>query len=330
MASFTQQLKVRGTKMRTFFEERFPNAAAVRADLRERVRDSQTLDPSDTTGYPWGTVGTALDYRMRFSFPAYAALPERWDMCVSNPDIGFCLMYDVANPGSLPRPLVAEVVASESIMGTGAYVEAGTWSGAASRFFGAFNLFLRRVRPHELALAPEDEDTLCRYCYVLTLYDEIARNPAAVWSGTPLLSLQSAAGVDDMLALCSPVATADIAEMSRAFVASHSHLLGGDAVLNPCFRGGDGDLIVDGCYIDIKAARVAKRPSPTEWPWELLGYALFDAEDRFGIHSVGLYLARQAQLVTWSLGESMSMLSAEGEVPPSLEDARRALQDWLG
>jgi hypothetical protein len=50
MASFTQELKLRGTKMRTFFEDRFPNAAAARADLRERVSDSQTLDLSDTAG----------------------------------------------------------------------------------------------------------------------------------------------------------------------------------------------------------------------------------------------------------------------------------------
>jgi hypothetical protein len=289
MASFTQELKLRGTEWRTFFEDRFPKAAAARADLRERVRDSQTLDPSDAAGYPWGTVGTALDYRLRFSFPAYAALPGRWDMYVDNPDRRFGLAYDLDNPGSLPRPLVAEQVASDALVGRGAAVEAATWSRAASRFFGEFSVFLRRVRPHELSLDREDEERLCRFCYVLALYDEIKRNPVAAWAGTPLLNLRSMAGVDDMLALCSPVATADIAEMTRAFVLSQGHLLAGRAVLNPHFSHGDGDLIVDGCYIDIKAARVPKRPSPTEWPWELLGYALFDTEDAFGIHSVGLY-----------------------------------------
>jgi hypothetical protein len=234
-------------------------------------------------------VGTALDYRLRFSFPAYAALPGRWDMYVDNPDRRFGLAYDLDNPGSLPRPLVAEQVASDALVGRGAAVEAATWSRAASRFFGEFSVFLRRVRPHELSLDREDEERLCRFCYVLALYDEIKRNPVAAWAGTPLLNLQSMAGVDDMLALCSPVATADIAEMTRAFVLSQGHLLAGRAVLNPHFSHGDGDLIVDGCYIDIKAARVPKRPSPTEWPWELLGYALFDTEDAFGIHSVGLY-----------------------------------------
>jgi len=186
MASFTQQLKVSGTKTRSFFEEHFPNAAAARADLRARVRDSQTLDPSDTTGYPWGTAGTAVDYRMRFSFAAYAALPDRWDFFAANPGVGFGLMYDHDNPGSLPRPLIAERVASESIIGPGAHVEGSTWSRAASRFFGEFGVFLRRVRPHELALAPEDEDALCRYCYVLALYDETSKSPgqrtSAHWS----------------------------------------------------------------------------------------------------------------------------------------------------
>jgi hypothetical protein len=155
---------------------------------------------------------------MRFCFPPYAALPDRWEMLVGNPDMGFCLTYDVNNPDSLPRPLVAELVTSKALVGQGAYVEATIWSRAANRFFGEFSVFLRRVRPHELPLAREDEDRLCQFCYVLALYDEIERNPVAAWSGTPLLSLPSMAGVEDMLALCSPVATTDIAE--RAFVLS--------------------------------------------------------------------------------------------------------------
>ena len=60
------------------------------------------------------------------------------------------------------------------------------------------------------------------------------------------------------------------------------------------------------------------------------GYALFDAEDAFGIDSVGLYLARQAQLVTWPLEEFMSMLSVEGKTPLPLDTARQALRAWLG
>ena len=46
---------------------------------------------------------------MRFSFPAYAALPDGWEFFADNPDVGFMLMYDLDKPGSLPRPLLAMI-----------------------------------------------------------------------------------------------------------------------------------------------------------------------------------------------------------------------------
>jgi hypothetical protein len=123
----------------------------------------------------------------------------------------------------------------------------------------------------------------------------------------------------DLLGLCPSPAVQDLAALNGAFISSQASLLRGQAVLNPRFTsagllsGSDGDLIVDGCYIDIKATTEPNKPSPSLWPWELLGYVLLDHDNRYGINSVGLYLARQAMLVTWDLDEFASLLVGQGQ-----------------
>jgi hypothetical protein len=321
--SFTNDLKTEGTRARTFFEEHFPNVAAARAELRLQVAGAETLEPEETDGYPWGTVGVTIDYRLRFCFPAAASLPSRWETWSANPGMPFALL--VGDP-NLPKALVAEWGASESAG------EGSPWTRAAGAFFSELGLFLRQTRPHERRLDAEAEDRLCRFCFVLGLYDELERSRGA-WSGTPLLGLGPEATTDDLLGLCSAAAAADMAAMVDAFHGSQAELLKGGAVLNPGFayRGGgaDGDLVVEGCYIDIKAARDPKRPSPPQWPWELLGYTLLDHEDRYGISSVGLYLPRQSLLVTWPLEDFSRMLAGEGVAQLPIDVARRELRRWL-
>jgi hypothetical protein len=151
---------------------------------------------------------------------------------------------------------------------------------------------------------------------VLGLYEQFQRTLSA-WATSPLIDLGVGGGVEDLLALCPDLAVRDIASLNGAFVSSRAHLLRGEVVLNPRFGGvapigGDGDLIVDRCYIDIKATTEPTKPSPSQWPWELLGYVLLDHEDRFHINSVGLYLARQAVLVRWDLDEFVFLLVGPG------------------
>lgn len=324
--SFTNDLKTKGTEIRGFFEHYFPNLGAARAALRSAVAGAGTLEPAEKVGYPWGTVGVAIDYRLRLSFPAAASLPARWDICAAQPEVPFSMMI----APDLPKPLVAEYGASEAVSSRAD----AAWLGVAGPFFGELGLFLREARPHEAKLDDASEERLCRFCFALALYDEVARSRGA-WSGTPLLDLGPSATTEDLLALCPRAAAADLAAMADAFRASQPELLGGRAVLNPRFLrqpsgGGDGDLVVDDCYIDFKATLDPKRPSPSQWPWELLGYVLLDTTDRYGIRRAGLYLARQARLVTWSLGGLTAMLAPEGRPPMPLAEARSALSDWLG
>jgi hypothetical protein len=73
--------------------------------------------------------------------------------------------------------------------------------------------------------------------------------------------------------------------------------------------GADADLIVDGCLIDIKAS-VQPKINP-EWLRQLAGYVLLDYTDEQRIHSVGIYMARQGVLLTWSLADFFSLLAED-------------------
>jgi hypothetical protein len=64
----------------------------------------------------------------------------------------------------------------------------------------------------------------------------------------------------------------------------------------------DGDLVIGETLIDVKTiASVRDTHRITQWLHQLLGYAWLDGHDRYGIHDVGLYLARHGVLLTWPL-----------------------------
>ncbi len=326
--SLVAAVKTPGTPLRAFFEDRFPNPGAVRAELRRLVGKAATIEPADREGYPWGTVGAAFDYRLRFCFPAAAELARRWETWVEHPEFSFGTISDLDNP--LPQALAAERSASIS-SSTALKLP---WVPAIAPFFGSLAVLLKRTAPWNGALATVDEEMLCRHCFVLGLFDELARSSAA-WGLTPLLGVPANPTAGDMLALCPATAVADLSALVHAFISSNHGLLAGKAVLNPVFAdsrlvgGADGDLIVDGGYIDIKATREPGKVSPSAWPWEILGYVLLDVDDSFGIRSLGLYLARQVLLLTWPVEDFMALLVAPGAAVPTLEHARHTLHDHL-
>jgi hypothetical protein len=110
--------------------------------------------------------------------------------------------------------------------------EAYTWRRAAGAFFSALAGLLTKARPHKLAVAPQQEEALCRFCFVLALYEQFQRTLSAR-ATSPLIDLGVGGGVDDLLALCPDLVAWDLAALNAAFVSSQAHLLTGQVVLNP-------------------------------------------------------------------------------------------------
>lgn len=69
--SLTSSLDDRSGPIARFFAMRFPNVRPMQKQFRERLVRRPTIRPALGEGVPWGTIGTAIDYRMRYYLAAY-------------------------------------------------------------------------------------------------------------------------------------------------------------------------------------------------------------------------------------------------------------------
>ncbi|MBI3648454.1 MAG: hypothetical protein HY240_06890 [Actinobacteria bacterium] len=53
-----------------FFVEHFPEVRTLQQEWRQRMTGVRTARPPEDLRPPWGTIGTAFDYRVRFYFPS--------------------------------------------------------------------------------------------------------------------------------------------------------------------------------------------------------------------------------------------------------------------
>jgi hypothetical protein len=311
--------------VRRFFEERFPDLGSVRCQVREQARGLQTIRPSG--GVRWGTLGTAIDYRLKLCFLADQEIFYRADSG----------RYDT---GLLETPLLAledtagtyghrSLVAAE---GAQALVYAGLLAREQTRDLSVRVLEAARlVKRRDRRLPRAKEEDLCRLCFVMALLDEVA-SPRGLMPGALLTELPKNATADDLLALADDESVDDLRAMAWLFYKTQKALLRGKETLIGAFVEGerhvhaDPDLIVDGCLIEIKTAVDPGKIKKPSWPWQLLGYALLDYSDRYELESVALYLARQGLLIRWSLDEYVRILAGRDvSVAEARHDLQRAL-----
>ncbi len=194
------------------------------------------------------------------------------------------------------------------------------------RFFHDLQEWLSRNVPVGKRLTKEDEDELNRYCYVLALLEDVARN-VGYTVHSPLIrgladDLPSNARiltqgiphrtVRDLLDIPEGHVIDDLRRLSWRFYDECHDLLSLHHVLNPTFEGSadvggaDADLILGRTLIEIKTTKKAEiRP---DWMRQLLAYALLDYSNQYDIGSVGFYFPRQGLFLQWSLDEVMQNL----------------------
>ena len=242
------------------------------------------------TGSP-GTIGTAFDYRLRY-------------FLVVTPPESFVAVHGASRLAGGRSPDEA--------------VEALDRLAAGTDLFSSILTHLKRVvghvRPVGRRLTLAEEEELCRYCYLLALYDECCRMSGG--GESPLQRLVPDASVDDASALVPEAAVADLCALVDGLHRSELASRSGRVIANPSFSGGtlvggaDGDLIIGDCLIDAKATiRGLKR----DWLYQVIGYLLLDFGDAHGIRTTGFYHARVPALLAWGL-RAMLDEAAEGSV----------------
>lgn len=73
--------------------------------------------------------------------------------------------------------------------------------------------------------------------------------------------------------------------------------------------GADADLIVGDLLIDVKATVSPSRLRKPEF-YQLLGYALLDYDDEYGVTRLSFYLSRFGRLITWTVAEYLALLGS--------------------
>ncbi|GIG93233.1 hypothetical protein [Plantactinospora endophytica] len=171
---------------------------------------------------------------------------------------------------------------------------------------------VRRVDPTRFAGRPDE--WWARVCYALALLVELYRAPSV--DGSRLTRLAPDARCADLLALANDDEVADLIAMRDL---AREHLLPalspGPVTTGLTFEGStdlaaDADLIARGVLVDFKASQGRPRADGTRAAGlartkldQLLGYALMDYSDVFGLHTVAIYAIRFGHYAAWPITE---------------------------
>lgn len=124
----------------------------------------------------------------------------------------------------------------------------------------------------------------------------------------------------------------DLVETTRRAWRRRRELFAGAVLFRPRYGGSaraddaTGDWIADDTLV---AVRGVLDPRPTrDWLEGLLGQVLLDTEDHYRIRHVGVYLARQGELLRWPLSQLLGELPRPGEAR-GLRELRRRLDAAL-
>ncbi len=253
----------------------------------------------------WGTVGSALNYRIGIYFTA--------------PGLETSLAYRGA----------------QLLSGTG--ISASRRGGRMNvlhprlvrDFFSAFQCELIRAAGPGKRLDGPDERLIARYCFVLAMFEAVARGAQPPEA---FLALGSKPTVQDLLDVPYQLEVADLWKLSWAFHEVSKEMFTDKAVFNPIFDGSadvggaDADLLLGDCLVEIKASVPGK--VERSWLRQLTGYVLLDYSDAFKIRRVALYLARQAIWLTWPLTKLLPAV-AQGKASSEATCQRPTLEDVL-
>ncbi len=325
---------------RVWIDQRFPKVNQFAAKARRHVSGVEPWSAIEGRIPP--VIGTAMDYRLRYAFgitPAdkfvafHGAISAMHDqhrlMPVYNLDLGRWLTEDEhlgsggspsgSAPAGSPSPILLWLTES-------GLEDHGP--NLVNEFFDRLRRRVPELAPVNRQLAPAEEDELDRYCLLLALFEQVARS-GIVWPGTILANCTRETTCESVLASFPQSWLDDMAGLTVMFYKPWAYYLGRPATLNPRFKlvgtgGADGDLIVDGILIELKAYQDPLFPATIR---QLLAYVLLDTEDMYGISGMGMYLVRHGELIVWRLEEAFDLLAGPGRA--SLPELRAGFRNHL-
>ncbi|MEO3810784.1 hypothetical protein ABGB17_17430 [Sphaerisporangium sp. B11E5] len=319
--SLTHGLQCPRTPLRRFLDrELSAGVRRLRATYRAQLPAGPVILPGEGVGGEAGTVGTAIDQRLRLAFTTI-------DPVDSATRSGISLLKLTANDLGPHR-------AWETIEVVGKQLE--ELMNAVIPELCPDN----RTRP--LMCTDEDEERLARMLIAAAWYALNCRSYIAF----PLTPLCKAAFADPggftltrLLALPHQHLVDDILAQLRAAERGPLDRLRAETDTAACFSGptfdgsahlsADADLIVDGLLVDFKSTRrIENFPLPVIL--QLLGYTLMDFNDRYRIDRVAVYMTRVGLLAPWTVEDYLALLGARRRNLTELRAAFEMLLSYRG
>jgi hypothetical protein len=282
--------------------QRFSKTTRLTREANSLLKKADMILPADlSSSYPYGYIGTAIDYRIRYSF---AITPNQDLMAYKGAHMLSCIQRsNTLEDGAYSQQLI-------------------------SKFFASLDAALETTKPVGRRLERVAERILVRYCYVLSLFEEVYHS--SFYLEGPLMMPTVKRSVKELLAIVEEPWVDDLCALSWLFYDQNSHLLSAQFTLNPIFAGGsdvggaDRDLIVDGCLIELKTSK-QKTLNPL-WLRQLAGYLLLDYTNQHKIESIGIYMARHGMLFAWLVPTFIRTLTGDHTVTlPELHKEFRAV-----
>lgn len=282
MSALTYEVKDRQSPVAAWLNATFPQHKEIQAQFRIDAGPQRVLMPA---GVAPGTQGAAIDFWLRMLIDPQPS--------IALPLVG--LLSGRASCGRAGKELLDELAAGTRPRRTAeGYVEL-------------------RMRP--AGFADRGDQWWARVCYALALLVELYR--AATVEHSRLMRLGERSRAADLLGLANDAEVADLIAMrDLARECLLPALPAGPVATGMTFDGSadlnaDADLIAGGMLIDFKAGQGGKpRADGTRAASlgrtdldQLLGYALMDYSNTFGLHAVGVYAVRFGHLAAWPLAE---------------------------
>jgi hypothetical protein len=323
--SLTTQLH--GGELARWCAENFVSTRFVAARVTSAAQGHRPVRPTGQVGAEhWAAIGGAFGQRLAFLVqpaPPYYALyglvragivSRSWADAVA-----------ARFPTHTALPPAAAGRALELRPAPGGWADLGPAVGTSVRgedtdeavlgeFFGRLIDYLGQHAPAGTLGSPGAEAGLARACAVISGWEDAYRSqtlPAELlelhrrgrFTVEELRAIVAEPVVTELVALARQLHTSGaLAELRRAAGDPAPGQALGTA--GPVFvhHWADGDLLVGRTLWDVKTVVRVDNPERVErWLWQLVAYAWLDTEDRWGIRSVGLYLARHGVLVSWGL-----------------------------
>ncbi|WP_238783317.1 hypothetical protein [Streptomyces monomycini] len=266
----------------------------LRQNYRAQHRTDHVLLPPPGVGTEAGTVGTAIDQRLRLAFTAAAPVD----------DAALIGIECTGRFGGHGEGLRMRAVGNE----------------LAARLTETVQHLDLDNRDLPLDRAQDEEEDLARMLIAAAWYQVMTRNsigfastPLAgaaledpgAFTLTRLLELPHPDMVDDVLNQLHKTAHSPLEDLRARTRTEECH--GG-----PTFAGAritaDADLAVDGLLLDFKSTRHPLKEMSQRTAWQLAGYLLLDATDAYRIDTVGLYLTRTGVLASWPVEDFLDLL----------------------